>query len=434
MRWLLIFVAFVIVTTAIIIWRHHGHHIYATHHTKVVHTANGPVVGYSFPHGGKNISFFGGLPFAEPPVGALRFHYPQPYSSKWHDIYYAVNHSNRCPQIDNASLDANVIGTEDCLYLDVYSPSAAVGGSKLLPVMLWLYGGGFLIGWNGNYNGSSLVARHRVVLVLPNYRMNILGFNTFTKGEHGETGTQGMADQRLAMIWTQDNIKAFGGDPSQVTIFGESSGAISVMYHLVSPPSWPYFSKAIMESGTSKVSWFFQPKKDATEFHRGWAQGIGCNPDDLKCLQRKNVAEFVKPVISSWGEPAALFRNPLYPYFTVGPVIDGTKYGLRDIPIALVESGHAARVPLLLGGNNNEGTIFEFMVKSYLWDGHNDVKNEDDLEFIVKRLFGEKDAPKILDVYRSSEFAVRFRLRRGGTIARYLEWFEMQSFCVQIVL
>jgi len=161
-----------------------------------------------------------------------------------------------------------------------------------------------------------------------------------------------------------------------------------------------------MESGTSKVSWFFQPKKDATEFHRGWAQGIGCNPDDLKCLQRRNVAEFVKPVISSWGEPAALFRNPLYPYFTVGPVIDGTKYGLRDVPIALVESGHAARVPLLLGGNNNEGTIFEFMVKSYLWDGHNDVNNEDDLEFIVKRLFGEKDAPKILDVYRSSEFAV----------------------------
>merc|ERR1711959_696043 len=107
------------------------------------------------------------------------------------------------------------------------------------------------------------------------------------------------------------------------------------------------------------------------------------------------------------GEPAALFRHPLYPYFTVGPVIDNNDYGLRDVPIKLVESGQVAKVPLLLGGNKNEGTLFEFMVKAYLTNGHKDVKSDGDVKFLTDREFGSKDAPKILDVYPSSEFALR---------------------------
>jgi para-nitrobenzyl esterase len=167
-----------------------------------------------------------------------------------------------------------------------------------------------------------------------------------------------------------------------------------------------------MESGTSKISWFFQPKDVKTDFDGAWAQAIGCSPNDVKCLQSKEPRELLIPPISSWGEPAALFRHPLYPYLTVGPVIDNTLYGLRDVPIALVESGQAAKVPLLLGANKNEGSIFAWMTAVYLqergasYSKEHSPENNADVQYLANREFGSKDAPQILKAYPSSEFSV----------------------------
>lgn len=385
----------------------------------MVITANGPVIGFdrqilSGPAAETDgvkvpvaVSTFWALPFAEPPLASKRFHYATPLaaSSSWGVPRLARQLSKSCPQNPrNKSTES-----EDCLYLNVYTPRSAPGGGTLLPVMFWLYGGGFrhgdayqLLAGKPLYDGGMLAANHDVVIVTSNYRTGLLGFNTYTKGPNGETGTQALDDQRLALRWTSENIRAFGGDPSRVTIFGESAGAMSVLYHLVSPPSWPYFSKAIMQSGSSKTSWLFQPKADAAAANAAWAEAVGCpasDHDQLECLQALPGYVFVN------APEGVVGGSPLFGAFPVGPIVDGTAHGLLDVPINLVAAGMFAKVPLMLGANKDDGSLFVPTVFG-LVPGHQTKMPQDsrDNHMAVDWCFGASQADAIFEAYPDSEY------------------------------
>jgi len=380
----------------------------------VVETHNGPIQGFDRDVEGQTVSTFWALPFAEPPVGARRFHYPEPYKNSWTEVRAAITPNDACPQGKGTGA-----GNEDCLYLNVYAPSKVVGSNATLPVMFWIYGGGFRIG-DANmklggemlYDGARLAGRHDVVVVTTNYRLNALGFNTYTKGENGQTGTQAMEDQRLAMKWTHDNIQGFGGDPTQVTLFGESAGAFSIMYHLVSPPSWPYFSKAISESGVSRLSWFFQPKDDATTLFEDWAEAVGCiaGESQLACLQERPAQDFCTPPANFTGG-----LSPAFPTFPVGPVIDGTEHGLLAMPGDLIKAGRFAEVPLIVGANKDGGSIFEPMVDQLVPGVHGEASSQADVDKILDWAFTPEDHAKILDVYHPDDY----RTLRPGIGNRY---------------
>ncbi|NXX50772.1 SASB hydrolase, partial [Tricholaema leucomelas] len=199
------------------------------------------------------VNAFLGIPFAKAPVGSLRFSPPEP-PEPWNGLRDATSYPPLCPQ------DLSLLKTaeknfkekhppfrtsEDCLYLDVYSPAAANEGR--LPVMVWIHGGNFIFGGAARYDGSALAAHENVVVVIIQYRLGLLGF--FNTGDEHARGNWAFLDQVAALRWIQDNIEHFGGDPGSVTLFGVSAGSCSVFAHILSPLSKGLFHKAISESG-----------------------------------------------------------------------------------------------------------------------------------------------------------------------------------------
>ena len=319
---------------------------------------------------------FLGIPFAAPPVGDNRFRAPQP-ATKWTGVRDASKAGSICPQI--RIVGPLGLGNEDCLYLNVYKPANATAESKL-PVMFWIYGGGYFIGDGvefGLYDGKALASTHNVVIVTHNYRLNDLGFMALDelKAEDPDqsTGNYALQDQQAALNWTQANIRSFGGDPERVTIFGESAGGFSVMWHLVSPRSRGLFSAAIMESGTSSISLFFQPFERSKKFYEERAAILGCGDAStrLSCLRKLPANKFVIP-LSEWESdkigrelpaPLPLPRDipndasPIFPVMPYGPTIDSSLAGLMGVPAEIVAQGEAADVPLILGANKDGGNL-----------------------------------------------------------------------------
>src|SRR5262245_19930359 len=192
---------------------------------------------------GRALYSYRGIPYALPPVAELRWAAPQPYP-RWPDLRPATSSGAICPQDGVTTGDS-----EDCLFLNIWTPRAAVKQHKRLPVMVFIHGGYFVFGAGSLpiYDGSYLAASGNVVVVTLNYRLGSLGF--LAVPELGLTGNYGILDQRMALQWVADNIAAFGGDPGKVTIFGESAGAMSVGLHLFSiPADRDRFRAAIMES------------------------------------------------------------------------------------------------------------------------------------------------------------------------------------------
>ncbi|XP_061714552.1 juvenile hormone esterase-like [Cydia pomonella] len=224
------------------------------------------------PLGGQFHSFKG-IPYAAPPVGDLRFRAPQPPET-WDGVRSATEFGPICFQVDPL-MDPTPKGSEDCLYLNVYTPD--LEPAEPLPVMVWIHGGGFTFGsGNDDYYGPEFLVRHDVVLVTFNYRLEVLGFLCLDTEE--VPGNAGMKDQVAALRWVQKNISQFGGDPANVTIFGESCGAASVSFHLVSPMSKGLFKRAIAMSGHMNSYWSFisRPVLRAAAL----AQQLGCDSSD----------------------------------------------------------------------------------------------------------------------------------------------------------
>jgi len=400
--------------------------------SSVVETHDGPVVGFqrSLTGSAYDVSTFRGIPFAAAPVGQNRFRAPQPFTDKWSTVRKTVEWSKVCPQGTPSSYGTKTIrpdlASEDCLFLNVYTPSHAIGSTKPVPVMVFIYGGGYFQGdgasWYASdaggayalYDGAALASRHGAVIVTMNYRLDALGFfaSDELKAEDPDasTGNMGLLDQRAALKWVQTNIAGFGGDANQVTIFGESAGAFSVLWHLVSPQSWPLFHRAIVESGTSWMNWFFQPYDDkhARKFYAEWAEKLNCpatGPKSLPCLRKLPMFDLVDPPANMSVASPLYDRSVKSVSMAYGPAIDGSGVGLTSNPMTLMRAGKFHKVPLIIGANLDEGTLFGPLLAA-LPPGlkGKPIKTEDQLKIALTWAFGEANVETIFAAYPGRQF------------------------------
>ena len=214
-----------------------------------VETLYGRVLGERLEYDAGVIHRYLGIPYSRPPTGERRFKPPQPPIS-WDGTREANNFSPRCQQYRSnylfPELEEVATFSEDCLYLNIYTPDNAISNDALA-VMVWIHGGSLTNGGASQYYGEAMVLGSDIILVTINYRVGVFGF--FTDGSEEATGNAGMLDQIMALKWVKENIRSFRGDPDRVTIFGESAGGWSVSAHMISPMSRGLFKRAIAQSG-----------------------------------------------------------------------------------------------------------------------------------------------------------------------------------------
>lgn len=305
----------------------------------------------------KDVVSFKGIPFAAPPVGELRWRPPQPVTL-WKGVRPAAEYGADCMQLPFPS-DAAPLGTppaEDCLYVNVWGP--AQRSSAKLPVLVWFYGGGFVNGGSSPavYDGSQF-ARRGLIFVSFNYRLGRFGFfahPALSKEHPGEwRGNYGYMDQIAALKWIQRNIAAFGGDPGNVTIFGESAGGGSVFTMLISPQTTGLFHRAIVQSGGGRDSLMGPRYVDkragdtpsAEEVGVEFAKTAGITGTDAAALAalRKLPAETVVGGMNMASMHLARATHS-------GPMIDGEI--VRESPQSALAAGRYAKVPFIIGANN----------------------------------------------------------------------------------
>lgn len=328
----------------------------------VVPTTEGPVRGVESP-GNEDIWSFLGIPYAMPPTGKLRWRAPRE-PEKRDDVFAADSFGPACPQPERPSNNSDPGPTdEDCLTLNVWTPE--LDDEKKLPVMVWIHGGGFTEGSSRLvfpgvthlYSGRRLAERDVVVVTL-NYRLGPLGFFAHpdligSDPEYKTAGNYGFLDQVRALEWVRDNVANFGGDPENITLFGQSAGGISVCGHLVAKKSRGLFDRAIMQSGGCPLflRWLKQKKRgmeSAVTQGQRIAKKLECEGKGLSCLRSKSTKEIfdkLKLTYQPYGEGEQF-----------GPIVDGAVF---DKPIwKHLEAGEAADVPLMAGATADEGTLW----------------------------------------------------------------------------
>ncbi len=299
-----------------------------------------------------SVTVFRGIPYAAPPVGDLRWRPPQP-TQPWRGVRAAQQHGRNCIQHQPyGDIDPFAAGvSEDCLYLNVWTKSPGRPSSPFpLPVLVWIHGGGFWAGFGGEerHNGAALAKKGAVVVTL-NYRLGAFGFlahpSLARESPHHAAGNYGLLDQIAALQWVQRNIARFGGDPSRVTIFGESAGGFSVGSLIASPLAKGLFQRAILESGTG-VGGGIAPRNDARAVALRFADSLrvyGAGPDAAAHLRALN-PDTVLAASLHLGPPGA-------PAFY--PVVDG--WVLPHAVDSTIASGKANIVPVIAGTNRDEG-------------------------------------------------------------------------------
>jgi para-nitrobenzyl esterase len=310
-------------------------------------TTEGPVRGYWH----KGTWHFRGIPYAQPPVGARRWRAPLPPAARG-AVFDAGAWGPACPQAGQGSPFSTVTQAEDCLNLNVWT--RGVAGAK--PVMVWIHGGGFAIGSavTPGAMGDTLAREHGVVVVSLNYRLGALGFLVHEEligddPDRVETaGNYGLLDQLRALEWVRDNIASFGGDPANVTIFGESAGGISVLGLIASALGESLFHKAIVQSGPAWGDREMFDLAAASEVGRGFAARLGCA--DLACMRAKSADS----VVAAHG--AGAFALLEAPDRAMVPVRDGHVF--QDSILDRFRAGRPKpAVALLVGSNSLEGTV-----------------------------------------------------------------------------
>ena len=298
----------------------------------------------------KSVSKFLGVPFAAPPTGELRFKGPQPPKEWKPKVYSAKTHGSVClqPKLFENLIEAftsNFTFSEDCLYLDIYSPNISLS----LPVMVYIHGGGYLMGTAITFP-SDILALQGVVVVIIQYRLGPFGF--LTTGDSAAPGNYGMLDQVEALKWVKENIQNFGGNPSKVTIFGQSAGGSSVGLHLLSPLSRDLFHQAIPESGVDLSPFAIQPTSFGLRFTKELAQKLNCGSSDhyamVSCMRSKTGSDMQKAAES--------IRFGFVNYIYWAPVVD--KNFLHDTPQVLRKKGEFKPLPLIITFTSNEGATF----------------------------------------------------------------------------
>ncbi len=302
-----------------------------------------------------------GIPYASPPVGSFRWREPRP-PSPWEGVKECIEYGPSCPQplggwADYLRVDRT---DEDCLYLNIWSPAAHP--SDRLPVMVWIHGGAFRSG-SGSlrlYEGSNL-ARRGVVVVTINYRLGPLGFLAHPllsdESPRRASGNYGLLDQLAALSWVNRNVKAFGGDPGNVTVFGESAGAMSILYLLTSPISTGLFHRAIVESGplpdwglpTLRMLSLEEAERKGVEFVKRLGVDLTDSDKPEESLERLRAipAEDIIRASSDF-DPLSVVG--------FGPIVDG--HVLPQNPVQAFARGAQHRLPMIIGVNADEGTLF----------------------------------------------------------------------------
>jgi para-nitrobenzyl esterase len=353
----------------------------------IVETDAGQIAG--FQQG--ELQVFLGIPFAAPPVGDLRWRPPAPVEP-WEGVKETKKFAPACPQ--PLAADPNLSMSEDCLYLNVWTPAKTT--DEKLPVMIFFYGGAFgkIAGSMPLYNGTGL-AEKGVVVVTPNYRVGALGFLAHpeldAESPDNSSGNYGLLDQIAAMEWVQRNIDAFGGDPSRVTIFGQSAGGESILIHLTSPLSKGLYQQAIVESGTFWTNGAeinaLNSKDNAEKLGESYAESLGISgPDVISQMRMLKYQDLTNA--TPW--PSSSFQMVNSRHFE--PTIDG--WVIPDDPEIVFRLNNQNSVPLIIGNNLNDGTTL----------AANANMTVPEFQMYIQEKFG-KDADIILAKYPANSTA-----------------------------
>ena len=375
-----------------------------------VKTANGILESTAASKDG--VRTFKGIPFAQPPVGDLRWREPQPVKN-WTGARNADQFGARCMQRTGPGADYWFRGngmSEDCLYLNVWT--SAKSGNEKLPVLVYIFGGGFQNGDGSEprYDGESM-ARQGMVAVSINYRTNVFGFfvhpELTKESPHHAAGNYGLLDQVAALQWVQKNIAAFGGDPRHVTVAGESAGSISVSALMASPLSKNLMAAAIGESGAAIASLPPQPLAEAEQNGVKFAGAAGAGADTLAALRAMTAEQIQDAAAKAQG---VRFSTAMDGYF------------LSKSLAEIFEAGEQAKIPLLEGSNTQEQAA-----RSVLGAGD---PTPETLANAIRKFYGDKADP-VLKAYAASTTDEVYEAATHLASARFIsygtwKWAELQ--------
>ncbi|KAF9577586.1 hypothetical protein BGW38_007112, partial [Lunasporangiospora selenospora] len=326
-----------------------------------VNTSAGQVQGWR----DQNSFRFLGIPYAEPPVGDLRFAAPTakaPFQNTWD----ATSYRSICPQTSTSEgaiplimsyFESGATENEDCLYLNVYTPSLKSAGEPLLPVMLYIHGGGF-VSYSGStiiFEPGNLVSRGGVVVVTINYRLGMLGWMEDEAWSRTSVpGNQALRDQILALQWVKNNIGSFGGDPSRVTVFGESAGAVSIRALLSTPSAFDLYQNVIGQSDPLDIP--FKSTNESFQITNYFMQALNCTGNDLTCARSKSINEVLDAQLiaeakalndSIWTTSALVYR----------PSIDGDLIP-ADFAQLVKDGKYNTQANIMWGSTKDEAGLF----------------------------------------------------------------------------
>ena len=358
--------------------------------TATVETTSGKIEGVFR----KGLYKFCGVPYAAPPVGEGRWLPPEP-PEPWGGVRPAKEFAPNAPQVPMEipflAPPEKLPQSEDCLYLNIWTPG--LDGAKR-PVMVWIHGGGFTTGAGSwvIYNGRTLSTRGDVVVVTINYRLGALGFlnlNEVTKGKIPATGNEGLLDQALALEWVRDNISRFGGDPDNVTIFGESAGAMSIGMLLAMPRAGGLFRRAILQSGAAHHVNSLEHAEKLGAIFLDILNIKPTNANKLRSLTKQQILNAQVELMARARDPKLAMGD-----LPLRPVVDGNV--LPELPIRAVAGGSADNVPVLVGTNRDEWSLFAILDKNLA------NLNEAGLLRRCQHLIPGEDVTGLVEAYRQA--------------------------------
>lgn len=323
-----------------------------------------------------------GIPYSAPPVGDLRWAPPQPHP-KWNGVRKAEKFGHWCLQKRNIAFDPTVKTSdmsEDCLYLNVWRPKK----EGKFPVMVWIHGGGYTTGSSALplYHGDNLSANGDLVVVSFNYRLNVFGFlaheNLAKENSLHTTGNYGSLDQVFALKWVKQNIASFGGDPENITIFGESAGGWSVCAMVATPLARGLFNRAIIQSGGCES---FTTIEEGNKFADEVAKKVGCQAGDFSCMRQVKAKKLLE---AGWED---LFSGRLV------YINHKDDYFLEQSPLETIKANKHNKVPIIVGSNHDEGRPVVMFLNRY-----KKAETLDGLIDILKQDVGE-NYEKLLELY-----------------------------------
>ncbi|MHC4915871.1 MAG: carboxylesterase/lipase family protein, partial [Planctomycetota bacterium] len=347
---------------------------------------SGPITGAL----NDGVRVYRGIPYAAPPVGELRWKPPRAPQS-WTDPRACTEFGPSCPQHEDEALGSVVEEMdEDCLYLNVWTPAEYEGDS--LPVMFWIHGGGLILGsgTHPNYDGERLARENRVVVVTINYRLGVFGFfahpELSEEDPDGVSGNYGVKDQIFALQWVRDNIRRFGGDPGNVTVFGESAGGVSTCTLMASPLARGLFHRAIVQSASAAPA-LPRMAEDTPEFESAQTRGIAF-AESMEITGTDGALEQLRG--KTWEELLAAdeTRVTIPGANSTLTCIDGRV--LTASPLDVFRAGEQAAIPLIIGTNRDEGTIYRNKLN---------VKTVALLDLFLTVLYGSDTADEVMTLY-----------------------------------